>query len=353
MVEGNKKIITAKITALSPLHPGTGRTEGTFHPCYDYIPARVLRGCIGNYLFNHERKLFNELRINKCAGETNIFFKSAFPENKVAMPRILKWCKGCNKLFLENDKECGNERCLQEGSSRSGFITLEELQNKQINIEDKDTNKKSIITKCPIIRETHTSPPEKGGLSPYSIEAINKGARFDFWCVVKGDFDLQDHLENAGLFYGVGGFTSRGYGTVLFESNEYTKEEYKKELIEKFNKEECNETLMVLNSPAIFEGDDENYIVGFDKNKWGNGKSAISETLARGWEVNCDKKDKESISHITKLIPSTAQGSCIEVDKTIEEQVNMMIEGIGKDRHIYGDVYFIPQKIYKENGIYK
>lgn len=352
MGEGNKKIIKAKITALSPLHIGTGRTEGTFHPCLDYIPARVLRGMLGNYLFNHENNhenegLFKYLKINRDE-ETNIFFKPALPENKVAMPKLLKWCKKCGKLLISG--ECGE--CLQEGKSRSGFVSLKELiEDKQIKKEEEN---KSIITKCPIIRKTHTSPKpkeEEKTLSPYHIEAINKGARFDFWCVVKGNFNLQEHLVNAGLFYGAGGFISRGYGTILFEEfEEKTEEDYKKNLEKKFGLE--NKALMVLNSPAIFKGENDKYRIGFDE-KWGNGRAAISETLARGWEVNCDKKDKEGISHIPELIPATAEGSCIEVDMDVEEQLNKMVEGIGEQKHIYGDVYFIPQKIYKKNGIHK
>ena len=108
---------------------------------------------------------------------------------------------------------------------------------------------------------------------------------------------------------------------------------------------------MVLNSPTIFGAGNSKYEIGFDKKEWGDGKAAISETLVRGWEVNCDKGSKSHISD--KLIPSTAPGSCIEVNIDVGEPANKIIEGIGKQKHIYGDVYFIPQKIYKENGICK
>ena len=344
----DEAIISADITAITPIHIGSGSPIGTYHPTLSHIPARVLRGMLGNYLYNQHNELFDQLRISEGEGKTNIFFKPAMPDGMVAIPHALRWCKGCEMLMESNRNECTDENCLQEGSKRTGFMSKLELNQRKI---ESNKLKKVITTKCPITRSGHTSPSERYALSPYHVQAIEKGTKFTFRCVMKANAsgvknhldEFEGYLEAAGLFYGVGGFRSRGYGSILFEN---VRVESVDEFIDTRIRELDESALLVLNSPAVFKKDD-GYCIGFDKSVLGHyicgnfelERSHFSKTFVRGWTI----KGK---SRRDRIEPALDAGSCAEITLDPKVQAFIEVHGIGEGRHIHGDVYFIPRDNY-------
>jgi hypothetical protein len=86
-------ILRGVLSAISPLHIGT-MGAGNYHPTLKYVPARTLRGMLGNYLFHANQELFNVLRLTED-DSIKLVFKSALPKDSVASPLILSWCKRC------------------------------------------------------------------------------------------------------------------------------------------------------------------------------------------------------------------------------------------------------------------
>lgn len=344
----NETIVSAEITAITPIHIGTGVQVGTYHPTLNYIPARVLRGMLGNYLFNQHADLFKQLKISEDEDKTNILFKPAMPDGMITIPDALRWCKGCGRLIGDDMKECTDESCLQEGSKRTGFMSKMELNQRKI---ESKTPKKSITTKCPITRNGHTSPSERYALSPYHVQAIEKGSKFTFRCVMKANAndveknldEFRGYLEEAGLFYGIGGFRSRGYGSILFDR--FTIESVEESVDKRMN--ELDESaLLVLNSPAVFREGDK-YCIGFREDMLkkyidGNfklGGCHFSETLVRGWTIK-GKSRRDQIE------PALDAGSCVEIELDTKIQADIEVHGIGEERHIHGDVYFLGRDDY-------
>jgi Uncharacterized protein predicted to be involved in DNA repair (RAMP superfamily) len=353
------------MTAITPLHLGTGKKTGTFFKTLDYVPGRTLRGMLGYYLYTNNKELFDKLAVSEDSdmSKTNIFLKNAHPlcydKFTVASPVAFHWCKGCKSLMGYKVKECSNSECLQEGKKISGFITEDSFRIgrlEEVNLE------KQIETKCPITRKGHTSPGADFELSPYHIESIASKAKFGFKAVVKDEFvdDVKMSLKDSGIFSGLGGFRSRGYGTIAFTG---IKETPVTELIEKrvSEIEEIKETLLVTNSPLILRKGNFSFI-GFgavaEENLFsesikktlaqrgfsgsvairytdGNPKQRISEGTARGWSLKDGNKASE-------VIPCTGAGSCAEIIYDRPEALAALeVYGIGEMTNSgYGDVYF-------------
>ena len=339
----DETIVSAEITAIAPIHIGTGLRVGTYHPTLNHIPARVLRGMFGNYLYNQQPDMFKKLKISEGEDRTNIFFKPALPDGMIAIPGALRWCKGCGRLMEYDMKECTDENCLQEGSKRTGFMS--EMELNQRKIESKEL-KKAITTKCPITRSGHTSPSERYALSPYHVQAIGKGSKFTFRCIIKANAndvesgldEFKGYLEEAGLFYGVGGFRSRGYGSIMFD---HFRVESALEFIDRRARELDESALLVLNSPAVFKEGDR-YCIGFREDvlkkyigvDFKLGRCHVSETLVRGWTI----KGK---SRLDQIEPALDMGSCAEIELDARVQAYLEVHGIGEQRNIHGDVYFL------------
>lgn len=348
------------ITAVSPLHIGSGRSKGTFIQTLDYIPGRTIRGMLGYYLHKNDKQLFDNIGIDeeKDISRMGILFKNAYPAEKdeatVASPLNLKWCKKCGALFERDQKECknyvNNKPCLHEGKKYQGLVLLKALKEKKLSRPNSHSTK--IETKCPITRDKHASMPEESELKPYHIQSIEAGARFSFRLLVRDEFadGVIEALKNAGTFYGLGGFRSRGYGSVRFDVME------KSDLKLNINKRveeisRMNSRLLVVNSQMILKKGDES-IIGFDDtfkeycsktlNSIGmNGKisfddppdAKISLSTARGWSY----KHQNSLS---ELIPCIGYGSCVKVSGDTEALAALEAYGIGEMINCgYGDVY--------------
>lgn len=324
-------ILGGVLKAITPLHIGTMGT-GNYHPTLSYIPARTMRGMLGNYLFNQNTNLFDQIKIDNDK-KPEIFFKSTLPKGSVASPLILKWCKRCKKL-VGADNECKDEKCRHEGKKIGGFMLKESFDEKRFL---KDSLKMAIDTKCPITRKGHTSPGADGKLSPYNIGILGAGSEFDFRCIVPEKYaeDVKDALNAAGFFYGIGGFRSKGYGMVEFEFNN---EERVEDYIERRISELSGTLLMVLNSHAIFK-DEDGYLIGFKEDLLDLGsveieKQVFSEDRARGWLIKGGYR-------LGRIIPATGLGSSAKVvDSDPMKAAEAEVYGVGKWKHIYGDVYF-------------
>lgn len=341
-------IIKGLIRAIFPLHIGT-MGAGNYHPTLKYIPARTLRGMLGNYLFNTDKELFKKLKISDDEG-SKILFKPALPKGSVASPLLLKWCKNpdCKRLFREKQKECSNDNCLQEGKEEGGFLLNESYEEKRFKSPNIRTR---IDTKCPITRRRHTSPSERYKLAPYNIGAIEAGEEFDFRCVVEDAYvsNVKNGLKESGIFYGIGGFRSKGYGLVEFE---FKKEEEEAEYVKRRSSElEGSALLMVLNNEAIFE-DSDGYVIGFKeeilRNDLGNvkinhkeQKQKFSESKARGWMIERGRGRRTKQGYgLDRIIPATGAGSSAIVEVDASKAAEAEIRGIGKWKSVYGDVYF-------------
>ncbi len=316
---------------------------------------------LGYYLYKNDRQLFDDIGIDeeKDISKMGIFFKNAYPVDKdeitIASPLIFRWCKKCDTLLERDEKECGivinNVPCLHEGKKYSGFMALESVGDKKLKRQK--VYSKQIETKCPITRTGHASMPEGSELSPYHVESISAGARLRFRILVKDDFvdKTIEALKNAGTFYGLGGFRSRGYGSVRFDiverSDLNTKTAKRAEEISTMKSR-----LLVANSQMILTKDGES-IIGFDdafKEYAGktlhaigmNGKididlndAKVSSSIARGWSF----KNQNSVSELTHCI---GHGSCVRVSGDGEALAALEAYGIGEMINCgYGDVYII------------
>ena len=335
-------VIRGKIKALSPVHVGSGRQTGTFYPTLQYIPGRTVRGMLGNYLFHEDTSLFSELNINATNPEdSGIFFKPSLPEGCLAVPRHIKWCKRCGKLLAGHECEDGHE-----GDRKGGFIIKESLRERELKKPKIST---SISTKCPIMRQCHSSPGSGDPLSPYNIEAIDRGTVFDFYGIVNKDLenDVIRSLREAGIAYGIGGFRSKGYGLICFDDLQtIPREEYIHDKLEG--------DWLVLNSPGVFSDDSStHYYVGFDEQAMlryvdrnlrmtGNKgeivfmkQQYIIPDFARGWSI-------EKRSNLDRIIPAVSQGSSVQVKISDDAiRASLVLFGLGEMTHMgYGDIYF-------------
>ena len=363
--------LAGTMITVSPLHIGTGKKRGTFSETREYIPGRAIRGMVGYHLHSNNFELFKNLRINEDndMGKTGVFFKDALPiyinekDSSVTKPTVsspisLHWCKKCKSLMKHRSTECSNiingKKCLHEGKKITGFITKESMNTGEL---EKASVNKTIATKCPITRGGHTSPGSDYALSPYHIESISQKTKFGFRCIVEDEFidDIKDTLKEAGVFGGLGGYRSRGYGTVAFTD---LKESHVDDVIENRANElsQISKLIMVTNSPMIIK-DGEVPIIGFDshfcdyasktfalsghdgvlKLKLDNDvtKQRITKGIASGWSI----KNKNKVSEIIFCI---GNGSCVEIDAdTFKALAALEVFGVGEMTNSgYGDVYF-------------
>ncbi|MFQ6055191.1 MAG: RAMP superfamily CRISPR-associated protein [Methanosarcinales archaeon] len=336
------------ITALSPLHFGIGKRKGTFSPTLDYIQGRTLRGMLGYYLYKNNKDLFNALGISedKDLSKCKILFKNAYPrqnnKNAIASPLKYKWCKNCNKLLKAEECEC-----LQEGKKVSGFITEDSLKNGILESIKVD---KQIETKCPITRKGHASPSDNYELSPYHIEGIVPKTQFAFKCLVEEEYieKVKDALRQAGVYIGVGGFRSRGYGTIAFNN-------FNTETVDTIAETRANEIskiknkLLVANSNIIFRNGNKSYIgfdkalfkkyaneslkiIGFQPSEFSLNNQSIKDGIARGWTLKYGNK-------VSELIPCIGMGSCVEIECDAIVLSALEVIGIGSGIQCgYGEV---------------
>ena len=347
-------ILYGKITALEPLHIGYGKRIGNYYPTLSYIPAQTLRGMLGNYLYFNDKAAFKSLKIDDDCNPL-LYFKPAVPTGCVATPLCVKWCKNCNKMFNLNEiksKECSE--CYHEGTKKSGWMKREGLEEKKW-LGAEYGQKTTISTKCPIVPERDTTYAGDEPKAPFNVGAIRKGAVFDFRLVLPSEHvdKIKTALVEAGIFYGVGGFRSKGYGTVLFEN---FKEEDVEEYIKKRSNEIKSTTAMVLNSPAIFFKDDiqtkiiQKTEIGFDY--WAKKHSIqireqfIDETLARSWKIKpVDRYGKRRGYHLDEIYPALKEGSTVIIEIDPKLAGTLEVYGIGDFNHIHGDVYFTNEVI--------
>ncbi|MFQ6128657.1 MAG: RAMP superfamily CRISPR-associated protein [Thermoplasmata archaeon] len=336
-------LLTGRLTAIEPLHLGSGVTIGTFSPTLSYIPARTLRGMLGNYLFHQDGKnLFRELCLSDDKNP-GMWFKPSLPADSVASPLAIRWCKRCGRI-LDSDSCCPDD--YQEGSRKDGFVLWKSFSD---GVYSEASVAKSISTKCPIHPERHATYTAEEELSPYNVEAILAGTVFDFRAVVPKDYldSIKDSLWKAGIFYGVGGFRTRGYGMVRFEFHDQN--ESVEEYVRRRSKEIDENSLMVLNSPTVLRKDGK-YFVGLEEDvlnryicslaktkgvecKFTLKRSHIGVDYVRGWRIT-------QRSYVDKLVPALKQGCSAYVDVKPELAALLEVYGLGEMNHIHGDVYF-------------
>jgi CRISPR/Cas system CSM-associated protein Csm3 (group 7 of RAMP superfamily) len=374
--------LTGLMITISPLHIGTGKKRGTFSETREYVPGRAIRGMVGYHLHSNNPELFKKLRIDEDSdmGKTGVFFKDALPRyvnnyptiNKptVSSPISLRWCKKCKSQMKYKSTECSNtvngKTCLHEGKKITGFITEDSITTGKL---EKASVNKTIITKCPITRGGHTSPGLDYELSPYHIESIPPKTKFGFRCIVEDEFvnDLKNTLNEAGVFGGLGGYRSRGYGTVAFTE---MKESPVDDVINKRANElsQISNLMMVTNSPMIIR-DNEIPIIGFDFQFCNHAsktfalsgydgvlqlkydedvikpdekviKQRITKGIAAGWSIKYKNRVPEIISCI-------GPGSCVEIDaNNFKALAALEVFGVGEMTNSgYGDVYFMEGSI--------
>lgn len=363
------------IRTVSPVHLGTGRSQGTFLPTLDYLPGRTIRGMLGYYLFHKDINLFSATGIGeyKDTSKIKIHFRNAYPVSEtgetVCSPLSLKWCKRCNSLMEEDDFFCRKKNegksCLHEGKKRAGFISDTSFSSKVFRAPGEV--KKTITTKCPIIRGTHTSPgSEEDGynLSPYHVQAIAEGQKFRFKILVDDRFvdpiRIKDALAEASLYAGIGGFRSRGYGLVQFEEVRVRDliEIVKQRRIE-LEKLKGSPATLVTNAPMILRNNGKS-VIGFDDHpdqtflKEANaclksaqaktelrlnptGKTSLGRDIARGWSL-------EKANPVDEIIPCIGPGSTIPIVVDDPGAITALeIFGIGDMTYCgYGQVYCLP-----------
>ena len=332
----NEVILEGSFVALSDLHIGTGKKKGNFHPTETHVTAKALRGMLGTYLYHYDRELFKESKIGKYDSAFRFF--PSYPSGSIPVPSNLKWCKKCGRLLEKDGGACPEDG--NEGTRKSGLFKMESLKNKMF--ESAEDLGKTIHAKVPITRSTGTSPKKEDKLKPYNIEVFGKGVAFDFMmkCPEKMADKISEYLTEAGLIMGVGGFRSRGMGTIFFkEIRVKSLEDKKKELM----KDMDEELLLLVTSPVIIKNEN-GYIIGFDKHSLQTAglpviavKQKFSRYIkgyARGWNYASD------VYKLEEMVPATAPGSAYFVRINPEDVVNGELNGIGENREIYGHIKF-------------
>jgi CRISPR/Cas system CSM-associated protein Csm3 (group 7 of RAMP superfamily) len=195
--------------------------------------------------------------------------------------------------------------------------------------------------------------PEEYTLKPYHIESMPAGAKFNFKLLVKEEFieDIIEALKIAGTFYGLGGFRSRGYGSVKFDIREEkmdvaTKIEQRAEELS-----QVESTLLLVANSQIILREDNTSIIGFDDTfdkyinktlqsqginstvKPHHDSAKITLSIARGWSL----KNQNTLS---ELIPCIGSGSCVNIEGDPTALATLETYGIGELTNWgYGDVY--------------
>ncbi len=339
-------LIEGRFTALSHIHMGTGERKGNFHPTDVYVTAKALRGMLGTYLYHYDRDLFEKSGIG--TEESILRFFPSYLSGSLPSPSNLKWCKACGGLIEKENGNCervietknGTHICGNEGKRNSGIFLTKSLKDK---VFQKPSVGKTIQAKVPIVRDTGTSPDKDYPLKPYNIEVFGKGRTFDF--MMKCPQELADtmieYLKEAGLLMGVGGFRSRGMGTILFETlNTMTVEEKRKEMMKELDGDEL---LMIVTSPVIVK-DSGGYTVGFNTDilrKAGLQVRSVRANMsryvkgyARGWDYSGGDY------RLNETVPATAPGTSYFLSADNESAVDAELNGIGEQREIYGHVRF-------------
>jgi len=376
--------LTGVMMTISPLHIGTGKKRGTFSETREYVPGRAIRGMVGYYLHSNNQELFKKLRIDEDSdmSKTGVFFKDALPryvneidttiiKPTVSSPVSLRWCKKCQRRMEYKSTECNNtkngKKCLHEGKKMTGFITEDSMTTGKL---EKASVNKTIITKCPITRGGHTSPGLDYELSPYHIQSIPQKTKFGFKCIVEDEFvnDLKNTLNDAGVFGGLGGYRSRGYGTVAFAEMKVSPVD---DVIEKRANElsQISNLMMVANSPMIIRDDNKSPVIGFNSHFCDSASKTfalsrhdgllqlkhdedvikpddkvinqrITKGIAAGWSIKHNNRVPEIISCI-------GHGSCVEIDSdNFRALAALEVFGVGEMTNSgYGDVYFMEGNI--------
>jgi len=305
-------IVEAIMETLSPLHLGTGGSEGNFHPTQVGLPGRTIRGMLGRYLYLSDRERFNEWSMDVGPVENPVLiFKPAFPVGSQYRSLSQRYCKLCGKSV--SGMECpddGHEGGKQNGLDHHSGIT--------------------VSTKCPMDRISGTSPHGDHALKPHNIEAVTRGTRYSVTIAMKGidPKNLEESLNEAGVGVGLGGFRSRGYGLVHFRDFvTYDASEYCSNIYGSINSELVD---VVLQSPAIQKRGDY-YRVGFDDDTLPgtgfNSKQAwIRRTNVRGWAI------KGQSYGLIPMIPATEAGSTLRVTKKtlVENLPDLPLLGLGE-----------------------
>jgi len=329
-------IIEGRFTALSPIHMGTGERKGNFHPTEIHVTAKALRGMLGTYMYHYDRELFEKSGIG--TEKSILRFFPSYPSGSLPSPSNLRWCKACGRLIEKENGVCPNDG--NEGKRNPGIFLSKSLEDK---VFQKPSIGKTIQAKVPIVRDTGTAPEKEYALKPYNIEVFGKGKTFDF--TMKCPAEIAEmtigYLKEAGLLMGVGGFRSRGMGTILFEDLK-TKpvEEKRKEIMKGLDGDEL---LMIVTSPVIVK-DSGGYTVGFNADilrKAGLQVRSVKANMsryvkgyARGWDYS------GSDYRLNETIPATGPRSSYFLSVDNESAVDAELNGIGEEREIYGHVRF-------------
>lgn len=239
-------LISATLTATTPLHLGSGRRTGIIKHTYSYIPGSMLRGSMGTLLLkttckldrpvvNHEEcKYFEECLYANLFGEefgkaSRIFFRYAYPLHLKCggvyrpAPKTLYICKNrqCKKVY---DKLVPPEVCDACGGAvkaYSGFMCdrCGELENYPLSF--------SRVTLTALDREKVSAAQiigtEEVSGTLHTLELVDSGSRFALEIVVHGD-DKEDlglikaALERGVPDEGIGGGKSRGLGKIKVEN---------------------------------------------------------------------------------------------------------------------------------------
>ncbi|MHA1407927.1 MAG: RAMP superfamily CRISPR-associated protein, partial [Candidatus Heimdallarchaeaceae archaeon] len=319
------------------------------HPTLHFIPGRTLRGMIGNYLFQQDKNLFTKIAISEeDVNQTKILFKPSLPKNTKIIGKNIRVCKKCKKIVKE--QLCPS--CKHETTQESGYGNFEVLK-KEGRLQKVEVQT-TITTHAPISRKTHTTDPEME-LKPFNVESILPGTEFDFTIILDNEFteQIKQIFNEAGTYFGLGGFRSKGYGEVEFTNIEVSSSD-------NLDFAYYEKGLLIANSEIIFQYDEKQNFIGFQekimkkylqksyKLLYGQESSQFSlkvfsqqirESLARGWSIS-------NSSHLDRLEPSIAPGStCILELQNEKIQKAIQIFGLGEKINMgYGDIYLLEEK---------
>jgi CRISPR/Cas system CSM-associated protein Csm3 (group 7 of RAMP superfamily) len=238
--------ITAVLTAVTPLHIGSGQRIGVIKRSFGHVPGSALRGAIGTSiiksvckldrpLIKHEEcKYFDECTYVSLFGEefgkaSNVFFRYAYPLHLkcggfyMPAPKTLYVCKNpqCGKTYdgILPPRNCD---CSEDIEPFSGFQCEKCHEISEHPVSFSRTTSTALDRSNVSAAKVGDSHGKETHGTLHTTETIRKGSKFAIEVLVSKDAAdqvdaLKAMLERGLEDEGIGGGKSRGLGKVKVE----------------------------------------------------------------------------------------------------------------------------------------
>jgi len=270
-------VIDAVLTAMTPLHIGTGLKTGVIKRSRIYVPGSVLRGALGIVLLKANSEVYADLFDDESNKASKLFFRYAFPVHLgcggiyYPAPRTIYKCqkRQCKKVYDQivppsGCEVCGGSvkpfvgyLCDQCGDLEEYPVALSRVTSTALSRDTGSAAQIEIDLKAESLSEG-SEPEEKTKGTLHTVELIPKGSAFALRMLVHRDEkEALDELKAAlvkGLpDEGIGGGKSRGLGKLKVDKVQ-VREVTTDELVKRAEEIGTQHFLVRLVSPMLLDG---------------------------------------------------------------------------------------------------